>query len=724
MKTNISRREFLRLAGLAIAISLTPSGYKLLSAGEAVKDTSFSPNVWLQVAPDNMVTIIVNKSEMGQGVYTSLPMIVADELETDWKLVNMKASPAGDQYIDPVWGMQATGGSTSVRHMFEPLRKAGAAAREMLISAAAKKWGAPLNQCEAFSGNVIHKKDGRKLTYGELAADASQLPIPQNPQLKQESSFKIIGEPLDRLDVVEKVKGSAGFGIDVIVPDMVYASIERPPAYGAKALSHDKDAALKIPGVIGVKDVESLSYGYRGKAVCAETIEAAWRGRTALNVRWDKGSDPELNNEVLRRMLTENLKKEGIVARNDGDIKRALSGASKKVESTYILPYLYHATMEPMNCTARVTSDKCDVWVPTQNQTGVLKVAAKITGLKPEQIDVHTTFLGGGYGRRFETDVVEEAILLSKETGRPIKLLWTREEDVKNDLYRPANCCKIEGGLDDKGRMAAWSHKVVVQSIFARVFPQMMKNGIDPAAVEGIANMEYEVPNVHVEYVRLNAPTPVGFWRSVGSTHNAFTVECFIDELANAGRKDSLEFRLNHLKNHKRAYKVLEVAAEKAGWGKPLKKGQARGIAQHLSFGSYVAQVAEVSVDEKNGTIKVHRVVCAVDCGDVINPAIITAQMEGGIAMGLSAALKEGIKLENGGVASSNFNNYELLRMHEAPDVEVHIVRSKEKLGGIGEPGLPPVAPAVANAVFRAAGIRLRKLPMNPETVKEAMGKV
>jgi isoquinoline 1-oxidoreductase beta subunit len=724
MKTGVTRREFLRLTGLTIAVSLTPSGYRLLLAAEISKDKSFSPNVWLQVAPDNMVTIIVNKSEMGQGVYTSLPMIVADELETDWKLVKMMASPAGDQYIDPVWGMQATGGSTSVRHMFEPLRKAGAAAREMLISAAAKKWGAPLNQCEALSGSVIHKKDRRKLTYGELAADASQLPIPQNPQLKQESSFKIIGKPLDRLDVVEKVKGSAGFGIDVLVPDMVYASIERPPAYGAKALSHNKDAALKTPGVIGVKDVESLSYGYRGKAVCAETIEAAWRGRTALNVRWDKGSDPELNNGILRKMLTEHLKKVGIVARNDGDIKRALSSASKKVEATYILPYLYHATMEPMNCTARVTSEKCDVWVPTQNQTGVLKVAAKITGLKPEQIDVHTTFLGGGYGRRFETDVVEEAILLSKETGRPIKLLWTREEDVKNDLYRPANCCKIEGALDDKGRMTAWSHKVVVQSIFARVFPQMMKNGIDPAAVEGIANMEYEVPNVHVEYVRLNALTPVGFWRSVGSTHNAFTVECFIDELANAGGKDSLEFRLSHLKNHKRAYKVLEVAAEKAGWGKPLKKGQARGIAQHLSFGSYVAQVAEVSVDDKNGTIKVHRVVCAVDCGDVINPAIITAQMQGGITMGLSAALKEGIKLENGGVASSNFNNYELLRMHEAPDVEVHIVRSKEKLGGIGEPGVPPVAPAVANAVFRAAGIRLRKLPMNPETIKETMGKV
>jgi isoquinoline 1-oxidoreductase beta subunit len=724
MSTNLTRREFLRLAGLTIAVSLTPSGYRILSAEEISKDTLFNPNVWLQITPDNIVNIIVNKSEMGQGVYTSLPMIVADELEADWNRVRIKSAPAGDKYIDPVWGMQATGGSTSIRHMFEPLRKAGAAAREMLISAASKKWRVPASECEASQGNVIHKKSNRKQTYGQLCEDASKLPVPQNPSLKKEGHFRIIGKPFDRLDVIEKVNGSAIFGIDVFVPDMLYASIERPQAYGAQALSYDKEAALKIPGVHYVIDVQSSSYGYRGKAVCAESIEGAWKGRTALNVKWDKGSNPELNNESLQKMLAEHLKKDGVVARNDGDVKLALNKASKKVEATYVLPFLYHATMEPMNCTAYVTADKCEIWVPTQNQTGVLKVAEKITGLKPDQIHVNTTYLGGGFGRRFETDVVEEALQLSKATGRPIKLIWSREEDVENDLYRPANCCKIEGGIDGRNRLIAWSHKVVVPSIFSRVFPQMMKNGIDPAAVEGIENMEYEIPNVYVEYVRLDTPVPVGFWRSVGSTHNAFTVECFIDELAHASKKDPLELRLNHLKNHKRAYKVLEVAAEKAGWKRPLKKGQGRGIAQHLSFGSYVAQVAEVSVDEKKGTIKVHRVVCAVDCGDVINPAIITAQMEGGITMGLSAALKEGIELQNGGVASSNFHNYELLRMHEAPEIEVHIIRSKEKLGGIGEPGVPPIAPAVANAVFNATGIRLRRLPMKPETVKEAMGKI
>jgi len=724
MSKNLTRREFLKLAGLTIAVSLTPSGYRILSAEEVSKDKLFSPNVWLQITPDNMVTIVVNKSEMGQGVYTSLPMIVADELEADWNRVRIMSAPAGKQYVDPASGMQSTGGSTSIRHMFEPLRKAGAAAREMLISAASKKWGVPANECKLSNGTVIHKKSNRKLTYGQLCEDASKEPVPQKPSLKREDDFKFIGKPIDRLDVIEKVNGLAVFGIDIFVPNMLYASIERPSAFGAQILSYDREAAMKIAGVNHIIDVHTPSYGYRGKAVCAETIEGAWKGRAALNMKWGRGSHPELNNESLQKMLAEHLKKDGIVARNDGDARLALNKASKKVDSTYILPYLYHATMEPMNCTAYVTADKCEIWVPTQNQTGVLQAAEKITGLKLDQISVHTTYLGGGFGRRFETDVIEEAIEVSRATGRPIKLVWTREEDVKNDLYRPANSCKIQGGIDDKGRLISWSHKVVVPSIFSRVFPQMMKNGIDPAAVEGVGNMEYEIPNVYVEYVRLDTPVPVGFWRSVGSTHNAFTVECFIDELANAAKKDSLEFRLNHLKNHKRAYRVLEVAAEKAGWRRPLKKGLGRGIAQHLSFGSYVAQVAEVSVDDKKGTINVHRVVCAVDCGDVINPAIITAQMEGGITMGLSAALKEGIELESGGVASSNFHNYELLRMHEAPEIEVHIVRSKEKLGGIGEPGVPPIAPAVANAVFNATGIRLRKLPMTPETVKEAMVKV
>jgi isoquinoline 1-oxidoreductase beta subunit len=423
----------------------------------------------------------------------------------------------------------------------------------------------------------------------------------------------------------------------------------------------------------------------------------------------------------LEKDLIAGMNGRGVVAKNEGDAKLALGRATKKIEAAYLLPYLSHATMEPMNCTASVKPDRCDVWVPTQNQTGVLDMAVKITGLKREQVFVHTTYLGGGFGRRFETDVAEEALRLSKAAGRPVKLLWTREEDMQHDFYRPANYTRIEGGLDDKGQVIAWSHKIVCPSIFSRVFPDRVEKGIDPAAVEGVENMEYEIPNRYAEYVRMDLPVPVGFWRSVGSSHNGFTVESFVDELAHVAGKDPLEFRLGMLKDHPRARRVLETAAKKAGWGKPLKRGQARGIAYHLSFGSYVAEVAEVSVDRKDGKIQVHRVVCAVDCGSVVNPLIVTTQMESGINMGLSAALKEKIEFAGGGVKTDNFSGYDLLRMGEAPDIEVHIVTSGDKLGGIGEPGVPPIAPAVANAVFAATGIRLRNLPMTPQSVMNAM---
>jgi len=430
-----------------------------------------------------------------------------------------------------------------------------------------------------------------------------------------------------------------------------------------------------------------------------------------------------MSTESLEKEFTDRLSAKGIMARNDGDAAVAINKAAKKIEATYVLPYLSHATMEPMNCTAHVRSDGCDIRVPTQNQTGVQMLAVKMTGLKPEQVKVHTTYLGGGFGRRFETDVVEEALTISMSTGKPIKLIWKREEDMQHDFYRPMNCSRIQGALNSEGRVIAWSHKIVCPSIFSRVFPGMVKNGIDRAAVEGLENMEYEVPNIAVEYVRMDTPVPVGFWRSVGSSHNAFTVESFVDELAHAAGKDPLEFRLGLLKQHPRAQRVLQVAAEKAGWGKPLTKGTARGIAYHSSFGSYVAEVAEVSVNKKNGTIKVHKVTCAVDCGSVVNPAIVQAQMMGGLTMGLSAALKEKIELAQGGVKSENFSDYELLRMSEAPEVDVHIVKSGEKVGGIGEPGLPPVAPAVANAVFMATGARMRRLPMKPEMVLDAMKK-
>ena len=719
MKTLISRREFLKTtlagAGLTIAASITPFGSRLLSAQE-VKKGLFNPNVWIRITPDNIVTIVVNKSEMGQGVSTSLPMIAADELEADWKQIRFKEAPGGKKYIDPNWGMQLTGGSTSVRHMFEPLRKASAAAREMLRAAAAQTWGVPVNECAASKNTVRNTKSGKSLTYGQLCERASQLPVPENPPLKDESQFKIIGTSVARLDVPDKVSGKAIFGIDSFVPDMLYATIARPPAYGAKITSYDKEAPEKIPGVRKVATID------HGIAVCATFPDLAWKGRDALKAKWDKGSNPELNNETLEKTFLDSLKKEGAIALNRGNAENALTQSAQKIEATYVLPYLAHVTMEPMNCTAHVSENRCDIWVPTQNQSGTLEVAQKLTGLEPEQIRIHTTYLGGGFGRRGFVDYVEEAVQISKAAGKPIKLIWTREEDIQNDSYRPGYSCMIKGGIDDKGRMTAWSHKIVVQSIFERFAPQMIQNGIDPAAVDGIAEIDYEIPNLHVEYVKMELQIPVGFWRSVGNTQNGFTKETFVDELAYAAKRDPLEFRLNHLKNPS-ARRVLQVVAEKSGWGEPPQKGEARGIAHHFSFGTHVAQVAEISVNKKDGSIKVHRVVCAASCGRMVNPNIIVAQMKGAITMGLSAAMKEKIDFANGGVQTANFYNYKELRMDEAPEIEVHLVKTKDTMGGIGEPGLPPIGPAVANALFKASGIRMHRLPMTPENVTDAMKK-
>lgn len=719
MKSTLTRRQFIKMAGtgLAIAVAATPSGFRLLSAAEEMENNgaAFRPSVWLEVRPDNSVLVTVNKSEMGQGVYTSLPMIVADELDADWKQVRMEPAPAGDAYKDPNWGTQSTGGSSSIRHMYEPLRMAGAAAREMLLTAAAREWGVDRKECVVDLGRVRHIKNKKVLTYGQLTKEAAGLAVPQNPTLKKETQFRYIGKDIPRLDMEDKVNGTARFGIDIFVPGMLYAAIARPPAFGADLASSNKEAAQ---GVAGVKNVVPVGSGV---AVCAETIDAAWKGRDALKATWQNARHPQLSTDTLEKTFLDQLSSNGIMARKDGDTTVAFNAAAKKLDATYLLPYLAHATMEPMNCTVHVRKDGCDIWAPTQNQSGVLAMAEKLTGLKPDRINVHTTFLGGGFGRRFERDFVEEALMTSMATGRPIKLVWKREEDMQNDFYRPMNASRVQGSLGPDNRVTGWSHKIVCPSIFARVFPQYMKNGIDNAAVEGVENMEYEVPNLQVEYVRLDTPVPVGFWRSVGSSHNAFTVESFVDELAHAANKDPLEFRLALLNKHPRAQRVLQVAAEKAGWNKPLSKGQARGIAYHLSFGSYVAEVAEVSVDKQSGAIRVHKVTCAVDCGSVVNPAIVSAQMMGGLTMGLSAALKEKIELANGGIRSENFSDYELLRMSEAPDVDVHIVQSKEKPGGIGEPGVPPIAPAMANAVFTATGARIRRLPMNPAAVLDAL---
>ncbi len=715
--------------GLVIAVTITSSGAELVPAGameaslpskpsayglSKIGEEILRPNVWLRITPDNIVTVIVSKSEMGQGISTALPMIVADELEADWKKVRFEMSPAGEEYKDPEWGTQTTGGSTSVRHLYGPLRRAGAAAREMLIKAASELWGVSPEECEAVKGKVKNKKNGKSFTYGKLCLKAAKMPVPKNPQLKR-ATPSLIGKSLHRLDVRDKVEGTAVFGTDVFISGMLYGVIARRPAYGAKVISYDGKAATKIPGVRNIVKTSG------GIGICADTLDAAIKGRDAVKIEWGKGADPDLDNETLEKNYFEHIDKKGVIARKQGDARGSIGKAAQKIEATYFLPYLAHAPIEPMNATAFVGKGKCEIWAPTQSQSDIIQAAVNLTGLKPEKIYVHTTYLGGGFGRRLESDYAEEAVELSKATGKPVKLFWTREEDLKNDFYRPACCCKMEGGIDSKGRFIAWSQKVVVPSIFSRAYSDAIKSGVDPAAVEGLVDTEYEVPNIFTEYVKIEAPIPVGFWRSVGHSHNAFVVECFIDEVALAAGKDPLDFRISLLKKHPRVRRVLEVAAEKAEWGKSLKKGIGRGIAQHFSYGSYVAQVAEVTVDEKSGKVKVNRIVCAVDCGPVINPDILTAQIEGGIIFGLSAALKEEVLFASGGVKTSNFNNYRILRMNEAPEIEVHIVESKEKIGGIGEVGVPPIAPAVANAVFSATGIRLRYLPMKAERVREAM---
>lgn len=713
--SNIDRREFLTRTGLTLAVAATPSGLKVMAMGETDTESGlFQPTVWYHLSAENHLTVMVNKVEMGQGTHTALPMIVADELDVKWEQVSIEQAPTRKEYYDPPrFTRMGTGGSGGVRGMYEHLRKAGAAGREMLVQAAASEWSVPVSQCRTSEGQVHHQASDRSFSYGELVEKASQLPVPENPRLKDKSEFTIMRTPIQRLDLPSKVNGQARFGIDVSVPGMLYGVIARPPAYGATMRSYDEQAAKAVAGVRHVVKVD------HGIAVCAETLDAAWEGRESLNVQWSQGENPTLSTETVDRDLVSSLDKEGLSARDDGDSNAALEQAAKQVQAEYHLPYLSHAPMEPMNCTAHVQPDRCDIWVPTQMQSRSLDAAVEITGLKPDQIHVNATYLGCGLGRRARTDFVEEAVQISKAVGEPVKVIWSREEDIQYDLFRPGNSHRIKAALDDAGSVTAWSHKVV-----AAQFSVRPDSPIDTQATSGLTRLQYQIPNVSINWVRLENPIPVTFWRSVGSSHNGFTVESFMDELAHAAGRDPLEFRLQHLKENKRLHGVFELVADKAGWGKPLVGAEGRGIAGYYSYRSYVAQVAEVSVDRRTGKVKVHRVVCAVDCGPHVNPDTIHAQMMGAIHMGLSAAFKEKVQFADGGVKSANFFDYQLLRMSESFPVEVHIMDSDEAQGGCGEPGLPPAAPAVANAVFAATGARLRHLPMTPDRVLEALNRV
>jgi isoquinoline 1-oxidoreductase subunit beta len=707
----IGRREFIKLTigasgGLLVGLYLPV----LDKHAEAASSAEFAPNAFVRIAPDESITIIVNHSEMGQGVYTTLPMILADELDADWRKVRFEPAPVDPVYNSPAFGMQATGGSTSTWSSFDPMRKAGAAARTMLIAAAAEQWKVEAAQCRAEEGFVHGPSPDMKLSYGQLAEKAALLKPPAEIALKNPKDFSLIGKPLKRLDTPEKTNGKAVFGIDVKLQGMMVAVVARAPVFGAKLKTWNSKKAEKVPGVRKVVEVPT------GVAVLADGMWAAVEGRDALEIEWDEGALATFSSQVQRQQYAALAQRPGLVARKEGDAPTALTNASKKLEAVYEVPYLSHAMMEPLNCTVDLRADRCEIWTGTQFQTGDRNAAAQIAGLKPESVQLHTTFLGGGFGRRGNpmADFVSEAVHVAKAAGAPVKVkvIWTREDDMHGGYYRPAYLHAIEGSVDAGGMPHAWSHRIVGQSIAAGTpFEVMMvKNGIDETSVEGAADIPYAIPNIQVEYRPVKVGVPVLWWRSVGHSHNAFVVESFLDELAAAGRKDPYELRRTLLAKHPRERGVLDLAAEKAGWGKPLPKGRGRGIAVHSSFGSYVAEVVEASVE--GGNVRVHRVVCAVDCGGFVNPQIIEQQLQGAVIFGLTAALYGELTFEKGRVQQSNFNDYQMLRMDECPEIEVHIVHNQEKMGGIGEPGVPPVAPALVNAIFQATGKRIRKLPI------------
>jgi isoquinoline 1-oxidoreductase beta subunit len=708
MMETVNRREFLKKsaagsAGLVIGLYL-PGKYEALAG---LPPKSPSPiNAWVQIASDDSVTLLIDKSEMGQGISTALTMILAEELDLDWKKVKTEFAPAAPQYFNPIFGLQGTGGSCSVRGSWEPLAKAGAAAREMLISTAAKRWGVDASDCHTENNAVVNTPSGKRLGYGALVEEAARLPVPVSPKPKDVGSYKFIGKPTNRIDSKVKANGKAEFGIDVRLPNMLRAVVARCPVFDGKVKSFD---AAKAKAVHGVKNVLQVSTGV---AVIADNTWSAMEGRRALEIAWEEGPNAKNSTEAIRKLYQERLEQTGAIARKDGDVDAALRSAEKKVEAVYEVPFLAHATMEPMNCTADVRADGCDIYAPTQFQTFSQMTAAKITGLKPEQVRIHTTYLGGGFGRRAEQDFITEAVELSKAADAPVQVTWTREDDMQHDFYRPATCTKLSAGLGADGLPVAWKSRVVGPSIMSRFFPGSVKNGLDNSSVEGIVELKYGIGNFFCDYVLTEPGVPVGFWRSVGNSQNGYIAECFIDEIAKAGGKDPVELRIKLLTNAPRHRRVVELAAEKANWSKPLPAGHYRGIAVVESFGSFVAEVAEISLDRKAGTVRVHKVVAAVDCGRYVNPETIRAQIEGGIVYGLSAALKGEITIANGRVEQSNFNDYDLLRIEETPQIEVHVVESKDGPGGIGEPGTPPIAPAVCNAIFSATGKPVRRLPI------------
>ncbi len=712
----LSRRWFLQAgatAGGGLMLSLRLPFAK--GDAEAADVDGFAPNAFIRIEGDGQIVLTMPYVEMGQGTYTAIPMLIAEELEVDLTQVRLEHAPPNNKlYGNPLLGgVQATGGSTAIRAAWQPLRQAGSVARTMLVSAAAKRWNVDPASCRAQSGKVLHPLTGKSIKYGELAADAARMAVPEHVELKRPEDFKLIGTPAKRLDTPPKVNGTAVFGIDVRPPGVKIATLAQSPVFGGRVKSVDDAAARAVNGVRQVVRLDDAV------AVVADHMGAAKKGLAALVIEWDDGPHAKLSTDEIVGELERATLNSGPVAQNIGDIDKAMASTATKVEAIYQVPFLAHAAMEPMNCTVHVRKDGCEVWVGSQVIARVQAAAAKTAGLPLDKVVAHNHLIGGGFGRRLEIDGVVRAVQIAQHVDGPVKVVWTREEDIQHDMYRPYFFDRMSAGLDAKGMPVAWNHRFASSSILARWLPPTFNNGLDPDTTDGAIDLVYSLSNMHVEYLRVEPPgIPTAFWRSVGPSHNVFVTESFMDELAAAAKRDPVAYRLALLDKSPRAKAVVELAAQKAGWGQPLPDRVGRGVSVQFVFGTYMAQVAEVEVS-KDGAVRVRRVVCAVDCGTVVNPDTVQAQIQGAIIFGITAALYGEITLKNGRVEQANFDTYQILRMNEAPAIEVHIVQSREPPGGMGEPGTSAIVPAVTNAVFAATGKRVRKLPIDSAALKQ-----
>ncbi|MGC2199611.1 MAG: xanthine dehydrogenase family protein molybdopterin-binding subunit [Stellaceae bacterium] len=712
----LTRRSFLQ-AGAAAGGGLLLSLRLPFAKGdaEAADADGFTPNAFIRIGGDGQILLTMPYVEMGQGTYTSIPMLIAEELEVDLKQVQLEHAPPNEKlYGNPLLGgVQATGNSNAIRAAWQPLREAGAIARSMLVSAAAKRWNVDQASCRAQSGEVLHAPTGRSAKYGELAADAARIPVPESVALKRPDDFRLIGTPAKRLDAPAKVNGTAVFGIDVRPPSVKIATLAQSPVFGGRVKSVDDSAAKAVKGVRQIVRLDDAV------AVVADHMGAAKKGLAALVIEWDDGPHAKLDTQEIVAELEKATLNSGAVTQHIGNSDAAMASAVTKVGATYEVPFLAHATMEPMNCTVHVRKDGCEVWVGSQAVARAQAAAAKTAGLPLDKVVVHNHLIGGGFGRRLEIDGVIRAVQIAQHVDGPVKVVWTREEDIQHDMYRPYFFDRLSAGLDGKGMPVAWNHRFAGSSIIARWLPPAFNNGLDPDTTEGAIDLVYALPNLHVEYLRVEPPgIPTAFWRSVGPSHNVFVTESFMDELAAAAKQDPVAYRRALLGKSPRAKAVLDLAAEKAGWGQPLPIGVGRGVSVQFVFATYMAHVAEVEVS-KDGAVRVRRVVCAVDCGTVVNPDTVQAQIQSAIIFGITAALYGEITLKDGRVEQTNFDTYQVLRMNEAPAIEVHIVQSLEPPGGMGEAGTSAIVPAVTNAIFAATGKRLRKLPIDTTALKQ-----